>query len=92
MLATNVIKRPILTEKSTFGMNEQGRYTFLVDRRARKDDIKSAVERLYGVKVVSVNTQVRKGKNRRLKYAWVSESKTKKAMVRLVEGQTIELF
>lgn len=92
MDATYVIKKPMLTEKSTFAMNEEGRYTFLVDRRASKDEIKRAVEELYGVKVVGVTTQVRKGKERRLKYGWVTEKVTKKAMVRLAEGQTIDLF
>ncbi|VAX41285.1 LSU ribosomal protein L23p (L23Ae) [hydrothermal vent metagenome] len=92
MDATYIIKKPMLTEKSTEAMNEQGRFTFLVDRRASKDQIKDAVESIYGVKVVGVNTQVRKGKERRLKYGWVTETKTKKAIVRLAEGQTIDLF
>ena len=92
MDATYIIKKQMLTEKSTEAMNEQGRFTFLVDRRASKDQIKDAVESIYGVKVVGVNTQVRKGKERRLKYGWVTETKTKKAIVRLAEGQTIDLF
>lgn len=92
MDATYVIKKPMLTEKSTTAMNEQSRYTFLVDRRATKDEIKGAVESLYGVKVVGVTTQRRKGKERRLRYGWVTEKVTKKATVRLAEGQTIELF
>lgn len=91
MEPTHTIKRPILTEKSTIAI-EDGRYSFLVDRRATKDDVKSAVESIYGVKVVGVTTQVRKGKNRRLRYGWVKEGNTKKATVRLAEGQTIELF
>lgn len=92
MQAHYVIKQPILTEKSTFAMNERGQYTFLVDKRATKDQIKKAVEELYKVKVVGVNTQVRKGKQRRLRYGLVVEPTTKKAVVRLAEGQTIELF
>ncbi len=92
MDATYVIKKPMLTEKTTTAMNEQSRYTFLVDRRATKDEIKGAVESLYGVKVVGVTTQRRKGKERRLRYGWVTEKVTKKATVRLAEGQTIELF
>ena len=47
-----VIKKPVLTEKSTEAMNEFGRYTFEVDRRATKTDVKEAVEKLYGVEVV----------------------------------------
>jgi len=92
MDATYVIKKPMLTEKSTFAMNEEGRYSFLVDRGASKDEIKRAIESLYGVKVIGVTTQVRKGKERRLRYGWVSEKVTKKATVRLAEGQTIDLF
>ena len=92
MDATYVIKKPILTEKSTTAMNEEARYTFLVDRRASKTEIKSAVESIYGVKVVGVTTQVRKGRERRLRYGWVTEKVIKKATVRLAEGQTIELF
>ncbi len=87
-----VIKRPLVTEKATYHANENGRYSFVVDRKATKDDIKRAVEALYKVKVVGVQTQVRKGKERRLKYGWVQERETKKATVRLREGDNIELF
>jgi large subunit ribosomal protein L23 len=92
MQAHFVIKKPIVTEKSTFAMNERGQYTFEVDPRASKDQIKDAVEQLYKVKVVGVSTQTRKGKERRLKYGLVTERTTKKAVVRLAEGQTIEMF
>jgi len=92
MEALYVIRKPLLSEKSTYGMNEQNRYAFMVDRRASKTDIKTAIEALYSVKVASVNTQVRKGKTRRLKYGPVTEPETKKATVRLQEGQKIELF
>jgi large subunit ribosomal protein L23 len=87
-----VIKKPILTEKSTFAMNEKAQYSFLVDAHARKDQIKRAIEDLYKVKVVGVSTQVRKGKQRRLRVGVVNEPTTKKAIVRLAEGQVIELF
>jgi large subunit ribosomal protein L23 len=92
MQAHYIIKRPVLTEKSTFAMNERAQYSFLVDPRATKDDIKRAVEELYKVKVVGVNTQNRKGKHRRLKFGLTIEPTTKKATVKLAEGQTIELF
>lgn len=88
----HVIKRPILTEKSTFAMNEQRKYSFLVAREASKDQIKEAVQRLYKVNVTGVNTQNRKGKNRRLRYGMVVEPTTKKATVTLREGDVIELF
>ena len=92
MEAHYVIKKPILTEKSTFAMNEKAQYSFLVDAHAQKDQIKQAIEHLYKVKVVGVSTQVRKGKQRRLKVGVVPEPTTKKAIVRLAEGQAIELF
>lgn len=87
-----VLKRPILTEKSTFAMNERSQYSFLVDPRATKDDIKRAVEEIYKVKVVGISTQNRKGKFKRLRYGLTVEPTTKKATVRLAEGQTIDLF
>lgn len=92
MHATQIIKKPILTEKSTFGMGELNTYTFLVDRTATKDDIKAAIESIYNVKVAGVRTQMRKGKLRRLKYGYQQEKPTKKALVRLAEGQAIELI
>ncbi|MFO0836505.1 MAG: 50S ribosomal protein L23 [Phycisphaerales bacterium] len=92
MDAIYVIKKPLISEKATFGMNEEKRYSFLVDRTASKDDIKAAVEQLYKVRVVGVNTQVRKGKQRRLKYGLVVEPTTKKAVVRLHPEDQIELF
>ena len=92
MEAHYVIKQPILTEKSTYAMNEKAQYSFLVDRTATKDQIKKAVQEIYKVKVVGITTQVRKGKFRRLKFGLTQESTTKKATVRLAEGQAIELF
>jgi large subunit ribosomal protein L23 len=92
MDATYIIKRPLITEKSTFAMNELGQYAFEVDPRASKPEIKAAIESLYKVRVVSVNTQIRKGKERRLKYGYVTEPISKRALVRLHPDDTIELF
>lgn len=91
MDTTDVIMKPLVTEKAT-GEIEEGRYTFQVNRRATKRDVKRAVETLYGVTVEGVQTQLRKGRRRRLRYGWVVEKPSKKATVRLKEGQTIELF
>lgn len=91
MDAAYVVKKPVVTEKSTAAM-EQGRYTFEVDRRATKADIKQAVEQLYGVKVEGVATQVRKNKVRRYRYGYATEASTKKATVKLAAGAAIELF
>ena len=90
--STHIIKKPLLTEKVTFGMNEQHRYAFLVDRRATKTEIRDAVQEIYKVRVQSVNTQVRKGRGRRLKYGLIIEPETKKATVRLHPDDKIELF
>jgi large subunit ribosomal protein L23 len=88
----HVIKRPILTEKSTFAMNEQRKYSFLVAREASKDQIKTAIQRLYRVHVTGVNTQVRKNKDRRTRFGVIADPETKKATVTLREGDVIELF
>lgn len=87
-----VIKKPLVTEKGTFAMNELNRYLFEVDPRASKTDIKSAIEGLYKVKVQKVNTMTRRGKFRRMKFGVTQEACVKMASVRLKEGQTIELF
>jgi large subunit ribosomal protein L23 len=92
MQAHYVVKRPIVTEKTTFAMNERKQYSFLVDPRATKEDIKRAVQQLYSVRVIDVKTQNRKGKERRLRYGLVTEATTKKATVRLHEDDVIELF
>ena len=86
-----VIRKPLLTEKTTLAM-EEGQYAFEVDRRATKTDIKEAIERAYGVSVVKVTTSTQKGGMRRLKYGYVKAPVTKKATVRVKEGQAIELF
>ncbi len=88
----DIIKRPLVTEKGTYAMNELNRYAFQVDPRASKTDIKAAIEAIYKVKVEKVNTQMRKGEFRRLKYGLVQLPTTKTATVRLKEGHTIELF
>ena len=92
MQFTDVIRRPVVTEKGTWAMNEQNRYSFEVDVRATKTDIKAAIEKIYKVKVAKVNTQVHKGQFRRLKYGLTQLPTTKTAIVRLKEGSTIELF
>jgi len=88
----HVIKRPLLSEKGTYASNELNRYTFEVDLRADKDTIKAAVEAMYKVKVAAVNTVIRKAPDRLLKYGKVTGKITKKATVKLADGQKIELF
>ena len=91
MHPTYVIRKPIVSERSTARM-EDSTYTFEVDRRATKTDIKDAIEALYKVKVVGVRTQNRKGKLRRMKYGYVTDPVIKYAAVRLKDGDMIELF
>lgn len=86
------LRKPLLTEKVTQAMEDANVYAFEVDRRATKDDIKAAVESAYNVKVVKVNTQVRKGGSRRFRYGKVADSSWKRALVRVAEGDAIELF
>lgn len=87
-----ILRKPLLTEKSTAQMEAENVYTFEVDRRATKDEIKSAVETAFGVKVEKVTTQVRKGGSRRFRYGMVAENSWKRAAVKVAEGQSIELF
>ncbi len=87
-----ILRKPLLSEKSTQAMEAANVYTFEVDRRASKNDIKAAVELAFGVSVVKVNTQNRKGGSRRFRYGTVDAGEWKRATVRVAEGQTIELF
>ncbi len=88
--AYQVIKGPVITEKVTGLTEDANVYAFKVDMRANKVQIRSAVEKIWGVKVVSVRTQVRKGKPRRMKHTWSRQPDFKRALVRLAEGQRIE--
>ena len=92
MESHHIVKRPLLTEKSTFQSSEQKRYAFLVATTARKDQIKKAIEDLYKVRVVGVNTVTRRSRNRRTRFGLVEGSFTKKAIVRIHAEDTIELI
>lgn len=88
----HIIKKPLLTEKNTYHSGEFNRHAFLVDRGARKDEIKRAIEELYNVKVVGVSTQNRKGRVKRTRFGYVQEPTVKTAVVKLRDGDAIELF
>ena len=103
MEPTHVIKRPLITEKSTFeaaGTIPRGkragqplnRYAFEVDMRARKGDIAKAIESIYNVRVAKVNTQIRKGQYFRTRFGPGKTSQWKKALVTLHEDDRIDLF
>jgi large subunit ribosomal protein L23 len=86
----DILLRPVVSEKS-YGLLDEGKYTFIVDPRANKTEIKVAVESVFGVKVASVNTINRKGKVRRTRFGMGMRKDTKRAIVTLREG-TIDIF
>jgi len=86
----DVIRAPVVTEKSTTA-SEHSQVVFKVAINATKHDIKEAVERLFNVKVLAVNTLIRKGKIKRFKGVNGQQSDFKKAIVTLEEGQAIDI-
>jgi large subunit ribosomal protein L23 len=86
----DVIRRPIITEKATMA-SENGAVVFEVDIAATKPQIKQAVEAVFGVSVVAVNTTVTKGKQKRFRGRLGERKDTKKAYVKLAEGNTIDV-
>jgi large subunit ribosomal protein L23 len=86
----DILLAPVVSEKS-YGLIDEGKYTFLVDPRANKTEIKIAVEKVFGVKVSAVNTANRQGKSRRTKFGTGKRKDTKRAIVTLREG-TIDIF
>jgi len=91
MEATTIIRRPLITEKNAEAM-EHDRYAFEVDRRATKTDIRRAIEELFEVRVVGVNTIRRKGAVRRTRFGWTKSREMKKAIVKLHPEDRIEFF
>lgn len=89
---TNVIIRPLITEKSTQQAQTRNEYVFEVEKGANKPVIKQAVEKLYDVKVADVRTMTRKGKPRRTRKGETTTSDFKRAIVKLEENSKIDLF
>ena len=87
----DVILKPIVTEK-TMRLLDDNRYTFLVHPEANKTEIKVAIEKIFDVKVTSVNTMNRQGKTRRTRFGTGKRADTKRAIVSLAEGQSIDIF
>ena len=87
----DVIRKPVITEKATNAI-EFNQYTFEVDHRAAKPDIKSAVESMFNVKVIGINTMNPPRRTRRVGKFSGKRSQVKKAIVRLAEGEKIQLF
>ena len=87
----DVIFRPVVSEKS-YSNIEQNTYTFLVDPRSSKTEIKEAVQTIWDVRVASVNTLNRRGKVKRRGYTKGKRADEKRAIVTLAEGDSIEIF
>jgi large subunit ribosomal protein L23 len=86
----DILLAPVVSEKS-YGLLDESKYTFIVDPRANKTEIKMAVEEVFGVKVEAVNTLNRQGKKRRTKFGVGKRKDTKRAIVTLRDG-TIDIF
>ena len=96
MKQSEILIKPILTEKANLQQSKLNCYAFRVDKKANKLEIKKAIETFYGVTVNSVNTAVAPGKNksRSTKAGYIQGIKSgyKKAMVTIAEGETIDLY
>lgn len=86
----DILLAPVVSEKS-YGLLDENKYTFLVDPRANKTEIKIAVEQVFDVKVAAVNTLNREGKRRRTRFGVGQRKSTKRAVVTLRDG-TIDIF
>ena len=87
----DIIVAPVVSEKS-YSVLDQNWYTFLVHPDANKTEIKIAVEKIFGVKVDGVNTLNREGKRKRTRTGFGQRKATKRAMVKLADGDRIEAF
>jgi len=81
----------VVSEKS-YGLLDEGKYTFVVAPDANKTQIKQAVEEVFRVKVTGVNTLNRQGKRRRTRFGWGKRVDTKRAIVTLADGDRIDIF
>ncbi len=88
----DVIRAPVVSEKSYDLIEDLNTYTFEVDRRANKTEIRQAVQRIFDVDVIKVNTMNRKGKQKRTGWIVGKRGDTKRALVTLVPGDTIDIF
>lgn len=87
----DVILAPVVSEKS-YGLIDNNAYTFVVHPGANKTEIRQAIEQIWDVHVLSVNTLNRKGKKKRFRYTEGKRADTKRAIVKLREGDKIDLF
>jgi large subunit ribosomal protein L23 len=88
----DIVLAPVVSEKSYDLIDSTHTYTFVVDRRANKTEVKRAVEAIFRVTVVAVNTMNRKGKRKRTGWTFGTRSDVKRALVTLAEGDSIDIF
>jgi large subunit ribosomal protein L23 len=87
----DIIVEPVISEKS-YGLMDENKYTFIVSPDANKTQIKIAIEKIFEVKVTSVNTINRKGKRKRTRFGYGKRPDTKRAIVSVAEGDRIDIF
>lgn len=88
----DIILAPVVSEKS-YDLIEAGNiYSFVVDRRANKTEIKEAIRVIFEVDVISVNTMNRRGKRKRTGWVWGRRADTKRALVKVAPGDSIDIF
>lgn len=88
----DIILSPVVSEKSYLMIENSNTYTFLVDPRSNKTEVKQAIQEVFGVEVLRVNTQNRKGKRKRTRQVLAKRKDVKRALVTLAPGESIELF
>jgi len=88
----DIVLAPVVSEKSYDLIDDVHTYTFVVDPRASKIEIRQAVESIFKVRVVAVNTMNRKGKRKRTGWTFGKRSDVKRALVTLAEGDQIDIF
>ncbi len=87
----DILIKPVVSEKS-YALLDENKYTFIVDPRANKTQIKQAVQAIFSVKVIGVNTINRQGKRKRTRTGYGRRASSKRAIVTLAEGDSIDIF
>tara|TARA_Y100001935_G_C17039748_1_gene376653 strand:- start:82 stop:399 length:318 start_codon:yes stop_codon:yes gene_type:complete len=87
--AFSIIKKPITTEKST-SLQQYNQYSFVVSKYSTSNEVKQAIEKIFKVKVIKINTSILRGKGKSFKGSYGFRNDTKKAIVTLKEGNTID--
>ena len=88
----DLILAPVVSEKSYDLTENENTYTFEVDPRSNKEEIRDAIEEIFDVRVLRVNTRNRQGKRKRSGYTFGKRKTVKRAIVKIAEGDSIDLF